>query len=110
MQIQIRAKDFTLTAGIRSHIERRLNFAMDRFTRVVRGVFVWVGDINGPKGGVDDKSCRMAVQLRRGRVVLEERAPDLYVAIDRAAHRATKAIARRVERANRPASPRLEAA
>lgn len=110
MEIQIRVKDFTLTAGIRSHIERRLNFAMDRFTRAVRGVLVWVGDINGPRGGVDDKSCRMAIQLRRGRVVLEERAPDLYVAIDRAAHRASKAIAREVKRENWPASPRFEAA
>lgn len=110
MNIQIRAKDFTLTAGIRSHIERRLDFAMDRFTRVVSGVLVWVGDINGPKGGDGDKSCRMAVQLRHVRVVLEERAPDLYVAIDRAAHRASKAIAREVKRTNRPASPRFQAA
>ncbi len=38
--------------------------------------------MNGPKGG-GDKSCRIAVELFRGRVVLEERGSDLYVAIDR---------------------------
>jgi putative sigma-54 modulation protein len=110
MQVEIRAKGFTLTDGIRSHIERRLGFALDRFTQRLRAVLVWVADVNGSKGGAQDKCCRMAVQLTHGRVVLEERADDLYVAIDRAAHRASKTIAREVKRANRPASLRLQVA
>jgi putative sigma-54 modulation protein len=110
MQVEIRAKGFALTEGIRSHIERRLGFALDRFTSRLRAVLVWVGDINGPKGGAQDKCCRMVVQLTHGRVVLEERADDLYAAIDRAAHRAGKTIARKAKRANRPVSPRLQMA
>jgi putative sigma-54 modulation protein len=84
MQVEIRAKGFALTEQIRSHIERRLGFALDRFTPSLRAVLVWVGDINGTKGGARDKCCRMAVQLTHGRVVLEDRADDLYAAIDRA--------------------------
>jgi ribosome-associated translation inhibitor RaiA len=93
VKVEIRSKDFSITAGMRSHTERRLAFALDRFSRGVKNVLVWVGDLNGPKGGAD-KSCRIAVELLRGRVVLEERGPDLYVAIDRAAHRAAAKVAR----------------
>jgi putative sigma-54 modulation protein len=110
MHIEIRAKDFTLTDGIRLHIERRLGFALDRFSRGVRAVLVWVGDVNGHKHGADDKYCRLAVRLTRRQVVLEERAADLYVAIDRWVHRVSKKIAREMKRAYRPASPRFQAA
>jgi ribosomal subunit interface protein len=107
MHIQIRAKDFTLTDGIRLHIERRLGIALDRFTQRVCVVRVWIGDVNGPKHGADDKFCRLAVQLTHGRAVLEERAADLYVAIDRAAHRVRQKIAREVRWVYRPPSPRF---
>ncbi len=109
MHIEIRAKDFTLTDGIRSHIERRLGFALDRFTPMVRFVHIWIGDVNGPKHGTDDKFCRLAIQLRHGRAVLEKRAADLYVAIDRAAHGVSKKIARQLKRTYRPVSPRFNA-
>ena len=72
MLIEIRAKDFTLTNAIRLHIERRLGFALDRFTQKVRAVLVWVGDVNGPKHGVDDKRCHLAIRLTHGIVVLQE--------------------------------------
>jgi putative sigma-54 modulation protein len=108
MLIEIRAKDFALTDGIRLHIERRLGFALDRFEKRVSAVIVWVGDLNGHKQGPDDKCCRLAIRLTHRIVVLEERAADLYVAIDRAAHRARKAIAREVRCARRPASLRLQ--
>jgi ribosome hibernation promoting factor len=109
MLIEIRARDFPLTDGIRTHIKRRLNFALDRFARRVRAVLVWVGDVNGPKHGADDKFCRLAVQLPKQRAVLEERASDLYVAIDRVAHRVRKKIARKLKRAYRPAAYRIQA-
>ncbi len=109
MKLEIHSKGFGLTEAIRSHTERRLAFAMDRFARRIRTILVWVGDLNGPKGGVD-KCCRVAVELIQGRVVLEERAPDLHLAIDRAADRAAEKVAREVKRANRSASPRWEMA
>jgi len=110
MLIEIRAKGFTQTDEIRLHMERRLGFALDRFTPRVRTVLVWIGDVNGPKRGADDKFCRLAVQLTHRRVVVEERAADLYVAIDRAAHRVSQKIAREVKRTYKPVSSRFQAA
>lgn len=109
MHIEIRSRGFVLTDGIRAHTERRLSFALDRFSQEVRTVLVWVWDVNGHKGGGDDKHCRIAVQLRRGTVMLEERAADLYVAIDRAVHAASQTIARDGERVCRPTRLRRRA-
>jgi ribosome-associated translation inhibitor RaiA len=54
--------------------------------------------VNGPKGGAD-KACRMDVTLTPGGTVrVEDVDPDLYVAIDRAAHRVNRSVARRLER------------
>ncbi len=97
MKLQIRTKGFSLTDGIRAHTERRLAFAMDRFAGHVRSVLVWLGDVNGPRGGAD-KCCRIAVEVVRGWVVLEERAPDLYDAINRATKRAAEKVSREVSR------------
>lgn len=94
MQLQIRSKGFTLTEGIRSHIERRVGFAFDRFQQDIGNVIVWLWDVNGHKGGGDDKRCRIAVRLRRRHVILEEAAGDLYIAIDRAIGAAGKLVAR----------------
>lgn len=105
MQLEIRSKNFSMTGAIRSHIEKRLGFALDRFMNHVRSVLVWVGDVNGPKGGID-KSCRVAIEVGFRRVVLEERAPDLYRAITLAARRTRKAIAREVKREQTHSLPR----
>lgn len=99
MHVEIRAKDFTITEGIRLHVERRLGFALDRFSKNVRAVLVWVGDINGPKRGGNDKCCRMSIQFTRGELMVEERAANLYVAIDRATHRISNNLARGRKRA-----------
>jgi ribosomal subunit interface protein len=107
MHIEIRAKDFTLTDGIRLHIERRLGLALDRFTQRVHAVRVWIRDVNGPKYGADDKFCRLPVELTHRGAVLEVRAADSYSAIDRAAHGVRKKIARKLKRVYRPASPRF---
>ena len=108
MDIEIRAREFTLTDGIRRHIERRLGFALDRFAQRIRVIRVYVRDVNGPRHGADDKCCRLAVRLAHKLLVLEERAGDLYEAIDRAAHRVRKMIASTVKRGKRRATPQFQ--
>jgi len=97
MQIVIRARNYSLTDAIRAHIARRLGFALDRFAARICELYVWVGDVNGHKAGRVDKSCHIIVALRRGRFVLHERASDLYVAVNRIAHRVRAKLAK-VER------------
>lgn len=105
LQIEIRSRDFGLTDAIRSHVTRRMRFALDRFVGRIRHAQVYVGDLNGPKGG-PDKYCRIVVDLSSETAVVEETHCDLYRAITRAAHRAAARIGRAVGRANRPAPPR----
>ena len=83
---------------MRGHIQRRLSFALGRFAARIRKVRVSVGDLNGPRGGVD-KRCRVAIVLIPTRtIVIEERDSNIYVAIDRVGDRAGTCIGRRLKR------------
>jgi ribosome hibernation promoting factor len=98
MRIDIKASRFELTDGLREHTERRLQFALGWASLNVRKVVVRLSDINGPRGG-SDKRCRIQISIARAQdVVIEDTECDLYVAIDRAADRAGRAVERRLER------------
>lgn len=98
MRIDIKASGFELTEGLREHTVRRLQFALGWANHDVRAVTVRLSDINGPRGG-KDKRCRIQVPFAgTPNVVIEDTEADLYVAIDRAAERAERAVVRRLER------------
>jgi putative sigma-54 modulation protein len=98
MQIEIQGKDIPITDQLRGHIQRRLSFALERFATQIIKVRVSVGDLNGPRGGVD-KRCRVAIALILSKtIVIEERDSSLYVAVDRVGDRAGTCIGRRLER------------
>ena len=108
MQIIIQARGFALTSGLREHIERRIRFALDWAKYHVGKVSVRLSDLNGPRGG-EDKRCHIQVAIPGGaNVVIEDTEADLYIAIDRAADRAGRTLARRVarQREHRHDSPR----
>ena len=98
MNIDIQARDFSLTQALRSHVERRVGFALStRYDRIKR-ILVRLSDINGPRGG-RDKRCRLYVALPgQADVVIEDTQADLYAAIDRAADRAGRAVSRKLAR------------
>ena len=98
MQFEIHGKDISITEQLRDHINRRLCFALERFARRIRRVRVGVGDLNGPRGGVD-KRCRVTVVLVPSTmVVIEDRDSNIYAAIDRVADKAGICIGRRLKR------------
>lgn len=98
MRIEIRTTSFTLTDGLREHIERRVQFALSWADHKLQKINLNLKDINGPKGG-SDKSCRVQIPVTgAGTVVVEEVQADLYVAIDRAIDRASRALARKIKR------------
>lgn len=98
MEFEIYGKDIRITKQLRGHIERRLCFALERFARRIRRVRVSLGDLNGPRGGVD-KHCRVTVVLVSSTViVIEDRDSSIYAAIARVADKAGVCIGRRLER------------
>lgn len=98
MNIDIQGRYIVLSDSLREHIERRLQFALGWADEQVRQVSVRLSDENGPRGG-EDKRCRIQITFRSApSVVIDDTQADLYVAIDRAADRAGRAVARRLER------------
>ena len=97
MLFEIHGKDICITEQLRDHIERRLFFALERFARRIRRVRVSIGDLNGPRGGVD-KYCRVTIALMSTRVVMEDRDSNILTAIDRVADKAGRYISRRLKR------------
>jgi ribosomal subunit interface protein len=98
MTIELRSRPFELTPALGGHVERRLRFALGRFGGRVEAVRVRVEDQNGPRGGVD-KTCRLRARLRGAAPVgVDEADVDLYVAVDRAASRLARGVARAIER------------
>lgn len=99
MQIDIQARGFVLTEGLRAHVEHRLRFALTRFQDRVARIAVRLTDVNGPRGGVD-KRCHLQVRLSGlPGIVIQDTEADLYVAVDRATDRAARTLGRYLERA-----------
>lgn len=96
MMIAIQATDLTLTSSLRGHVYKRLAFALGRCSSRVHRVVVELSDVDGPRGGLD-KSCLVKVQVPGDNdIVIRDIQPDLYTAIDRAAGRAGRTLARRL--------------
>ena len=98
MQINIHPRSFPLTTALRSHVERRLGFALSARDDYILRIAVRLSDINGPRGGAD-KCCHIQVVLPHlPDVVIEDTETDLYTAINRAADRAGRTVWRRLAR------------
>jgi ribosomal subunit interface protein len=98
MQIHIQSQGFTLTDALRDHAEYRLRCGLTHASDHIRRVGMRLSDINGPRGGAD-KRCSIVVALESlPEVVIEDVESDLYMAIDRAADRASRSVTRCLER------------
>lgn len=103
MRIVARSRDrsMPLSAGLRSHIMRRLRFALGPVAARVRRVYVCVGDENGPRGGAD-KFCNVRAEVEgQPPVFVRDRHEDLYAAIALAAERTGRAVLRAIQRHER---------
>ena len=98
MRLGIIAKGIALSEAIRHYAQRRLKTALGRYRQALESVQVRLTDVNGPRGGID-KHC--VVEVRGPAlvpIVVRERDADLYAAIDRAAERVDRTVARRLSR------------
>ena len=98
MKLLVVGEKMRVRESLHDFVTRRLYFALGRFAPQIERVTARVGDMNGPRGGVD-KQCRIEVTLRGlETVVREARADDLEEAASRAAESVERGVARAVER------------
>jgi hypothetical protein len=101
LHISVRTRGLALTENLHRVIRGSVSAAIGRFTRRVQGVFVWVEDTNGPKGGRGMR-CRMVIRLKQGgRLMVSAEAINEYAAVGRAANRARARLVRRIDRGRR---------
>lgn len=98
MEVQMVAKEFSLTPSMQHHLQRRLGFAFSHVRSRVARIVVRLRVLNGPRGGAD-KLCQVSVLMPgRPQVVVCEVQQDMYHAIDsaikRAAYRAMRLVRR----------------
>ena len=97
MELSIRGMNFDLTDAILGHVQRRLDGALSFYAPRLRGVTVRISDVNGPRGGID-KRCHLEVGGDVGALQVDEVDADLYRAVDRAAARLRRQLARQFGR------------
>ena len=97
MKIQIRCRNIAITEALRARVERRLGFALSRFGERIGRVVLQFSETNDQHGYVD-KRCEIEVGMRPRSVRVEHTDADLFVALDRAADRASRSVARALER------------
>jgi len=99
MQTRVIGRNFSVTSALQQHTESRIAGALKRFANVITAVTVRLVDVNGPRGGADDKHCCITIAMTGGRsLYVEDRDGDLYTAISRAAERARHSVSRMFER------------
>lgn len=98
MTVLLHSGSFPVTPALQEYAERQLKTALDRFGDRVERVTVRMDDVNGPRGGLD-KRCGVTIALPRHRqIFVEETSGELYTTLARAVQRATRAVARQMDR------------
>ena len=98
MQIDIQSRSFQLTGSVLEYVAQRVRDFLAHTRDHIHNVKVQLIDVNGPRGGRDQR-CVVQVKLNRLPVVVtEETQVDVRLAIDRALDRAGRTIKRRLER------------
>jgi putative sigma-54 modulation protein len=98
MELSIKTHGLDLSDPLKAYTERRLRFSLGEFLAQLDSVEVRLGDINGPRGGVD-KTCAIRVILRRFGVVFARAAgDDVYSTVDHAAARIRSVVSRTIGR------------
>ncbi|WP_221074670.1 HPF/RaiA family ribosome-associated protein [Agarivorans aestuarii] len=98
MTIDMHSQNFPLDESLRGYIKRRINFALgSQFDNIMR-IAVKLSD-SKEASGASGKRCQILIKLAgQADVVIEDIQAQIYVAIDRAASRASRSVTRRIAR------------
>lgn len=90
---------FDSSDALSKHIERRVAAALRSQAAQVEAIALKLLDVNGPRGGANDKVVQITVNLRPwGRLVASAASNDIYLSVDRAATRLREAVRRHCSR------------
>lgn len=93
----IQTRGFSLPKALRIHAERRLKFALIYFQGSIQSVKMGLSDIDNPRGG-EDKRCHLHIVLDGfPDVIAENTESNMYVAIDSALLKASRAVKRTID-------------
>ncbi len=101
MNISIRGRRLGISEALKAYAARRLMSSVGPFGSLVSDVEIRIGDVNGPRGGVDKSAVVTAVLRSIGTVAARARHADAYSAVDRAAGRIRAVLVRHVQRRTR---------
>lgn len=98
MRVRVFAKNVALDGPVAEFIERQLGFALDRFATRVSEVVVRLGDLNGPRGGID-QHCRIDARITpSARKVVQARGATMEAAICQAVDRIGRVVRDHLQR------------
>jgi ribosomal subunit interface protein len=97
IKIHIRNHEVDISDVLRIHVERRLGLALARFGDRIGRVMVRFSHADGD-GNVGHKRCQIEVGLRPQRLDAEDTDVDLFAAVNHATDRASRSVARALER------------
>ena len=104
----IHSTGLEITSETRTHLARRLAFALRRFENEIERTEVFFKDLNSAAKGGQDQNVLVKVRLRgRPTVVIETISDDIHVAISVAAKRCKRAVRRSLKQARRVDHTRL---
>lgn len=87
-----------LPSSVSNSVEYHANTRLNRFAPMITDVHATVTDENGPRGGVDIR-CQLAITMKRGvKVQIRETSETVGEALQNAFTRASRTIARRLNR------------
>ncbi len=98
MRIEMCGTGALRSEAVERYAGRAFGRALGRVGERVRGVFVRVRDVNGPRGGTDTEARAEIVLEHRGAYVVSARGEDAYGAIRAAAVKAKRAVYRGMDR------------
>jgi putative sigma-54 modulation protein len=94
----VRVIGATLAAQQETYIREKLGLKLGRYAAAIERISVRVTDVNGPRGGIDQR-CRIKVVLSAlPSVVVERRHAELQAAIDMGLRAVSEAVRRIVGR------------
>ena len=105
MQIRVETPQATAPAEWRDLAERRVRFVMRRLRDEVMHVQVRLTDVNGPRGGIDQR-CQLSLATQgHGTLVVSATQSDPVAALNAALRRGANALVRQWQRQRHQSRP-----